>query len=41
MNELRDIVEEFDALHVVKQIILIGEDGAVKNIEIGNEVVEE
>ena len=32
---------EFDKVNIIKQIILIGENGKVKNIEIENEVLEQ
>jgi hypothetical protein len=37
IDGLRDIVNSFDKDHVVKQIILIGFDGKVKNIELEGE----
>jgi len=40
MINFKEAVTEFDKEHIVKQIILIGEDGKVKNIEFDNEVEE-
>lgn len=37
INGLKDIINGFEKDHVVKQIILIGFDGAVKNIELEEE----
>jgi hypothetical protein len=33
MEEVKQIINQFDEEHVVKQVILIGLDGIVKNIE--------
>jgi len=38
---MREIINEFDREHIIKQVILIGEDGAVKNIELNNEIEDE
>lgn len=37
IDGLRDVINGFEKDHVVKQIILIGFDGAVKNIELEEE----
>lgn len=41
MKNPKELVEEFDIEHIIKQIILIGEDGAIRNIELENEEIEE
>jgi len=33
-NNVADLIRVFDEAHVVKQIILIGEDGVTRNIEL-------
>ena len=38
-QSIRELISEFEEKHLIKQIILIGNDGAVKNIEL--ELVEE
>jgi len=32
--DLRELINEFDREHTVKQIILIGIDGGIRNIEL-------
>lgn len=39
-ESLREIVSKFDEEHIVKQIILIGMDGRIKNIEFNVEMNE-
>ena len=38
-QSIRELITEFEEEHLIKQIILIGNDGAVKNIEL--EIEEE
>jgi len=38
---MREIINQFDNDHIIKQVILIGEDGAIKNIELNNEVEDD
>lgn len=33
MQDIKEMINEFNEEHIVKQIILIGLDGKVKNIE--------
>lgn len=37
----RDIIKEFEIEHKITNIILLGEDGAIRNIEVGDEEVLE
>ena len=37
--DIREIINDFDARHIIKQVILIGFDGGIRNIEL--EVEEE
>jgi hypothetical protein len=33
-NTIREMIKMFDETHLIKQIILIGNDGIVRNIEL-------
>ena len=39
--EIVKVIKNFDDLHIIKQIILVGEDGGIRNIEINNEESQE
>ena len=40
IKDLKEIVSSFDTEHIIKQIILIGMDGKIKNIEFNVEIKE-
>ena len=37
VNELAEMIRDWDKLNKIKQLILIGENGAVRNIELKDE----
>lgn len=41
MNDPAEMIKEFDDEHLITNIILIGEDDAVRNIVITNEEIED